>query len=234
MKRPLAISAGCAAAACAGTLAYAVRGRSSQLLGPSVYRGPRDRRALALTFDDGPSESTPALLQILQDYGVPSTFFQCGVNVRRLPEVARQVVSLGHELGNHSETHQPLYFRPAHVILKEFRDAQQTLVNVTGCRPMLLRAPYGARWFGFSAMQRELQLRGVMWTVIGRDWRLNARQISARVLSSVTNGSIVCLHDGRELEQGPDVRSTLEAVRRVIPELLQRGFEFRTVSRLVA
>ncbi len=211
MKRPLAISAGCAAAACAGTLAYAVRGRSSQLLGPSVYRGPRDRRALALTFDDGPSESTPALLQILQDYGVPSTFFQCGVNVRRLPEVARQVVlwpRTGKSQRNASATVFPSSPRDS----ERVRDAQQTLVNVTGCRPMLLRAPYGARWFGFSAMQRELQLRGVMWTVIGRDWRLNARQISARVLSSVTNGSIVCLHDGRELEQGPDVRSTLEAV----------------------
>ena len=72
-------------------LAWAVRGRSAAVFGPSVWRGPRDRRALALTFDDGPSESTPEILEILARHGVPATFFQCGANVERLPEIARAV-----------------------------------------------------------------------------------------------------------------------------------------------
>ena len=75
-------------AAC-GVMAWAVRGRSSQVFGKSVWRGPRDRRSIALTFDDGPSESTPQILDILARHGARATFFQCGANVERIPAVAR-------------------------------------------------------------------------------------------------------------------------------------------------
>ena len=94
------LQAGAAAAACSG-MAWAVRGRSSSVFGPSVWRGPRDRRAVALTFDDGPSEGTPQILEILERHRAPATFFQCGANVERLPEVARAVGQAGHAIGNH-------------------------------------------------------------------------------------------------------------------------------------
>ena len=74
-----------AAGAAGGFLGYAVRGRSSAFFAPSMYRGDRGRPALALTFDDGPSESTPALLEVLAEHDVRATFFMCGENVRRLP-----------------------------------------------------------------------------------------------------------------------------------------------------
>src|SRR4051812_34693810 len=86
-------------------MAWAVRGRSSSLLAPSVWRGPAHRRAIALTFDDGPSEATPRLLAILAAHNVRATFFLCGANVRRLPEIARAIRRAGHELGNHTDTH---------------------------------------------------------------------------------------------------------------------------------
>src|SRR5437763_8603475 len=107
----------------AGIMAYAVRGRSSSLLAPSVYKGVSDRRAIALTFDDGPSESTPALLEILGKYGAPATFFQCGANVRRVPEIARQVASAGHEIGNHSDSHPYFHFRSAAFMYRELAGA---------------------------------------------------------------------------------------------------------------
>src|SRR5947209_14428728 len=88
-----------AAAAAAGgvlvgagaVLACAVRTPSCTLLAPSVHRGTATRRAVAITFDDGPSESTPELLDVLSKYKVRATFFQCGASVRRLPDIARQV-----------------------------------------------------------------------------------------------------------------------------------------------
>src|SRR5437773_10668930 len=93
-----------AAGVCAASafMSWAVRGRASSVFGPSVWRGPRDRRVLALTFDDGPSESTPEILEILAHYRVPATFFQCGANVARLPAIARAVGAAGHTIGNHS------------------------------------------------------------------------------------------------------------------------------------
>src|SRR5260370_38857744 len=94
----------CAACACMG---YAVRGRSSTLLGPSVYRGCRRRRSIALTFDDGPSEGTNELLDILNHYRTPATFFVCVMNVERLPEVTRAIAAAGHENGNHNYSPPP-------------------------------------------------------------------------------------------------------------------------------
>src|SRR4051812_36234725 len=86
-------------------LSWAVRGRSSSVFGRSYWRGPRQHPAIALTFDDGPSESTPQLLDILARHNVPATFFQCGANVARLAGITRLVHDAGHEIGNHSYTH---------------------------------------------------------------------------------------------------------------------------------
>ncbi len=113
MDNMTALVEGAGAAVCAtiGVLAYAVRTPSATLLAQSVHKGVSTRPAIALTFDDGPSESTPELLQILSNYGAPATFFQCGANVRRLPQVAREVAAAGHEIGNHTDTHPKLYFK---------------------------------------------------------------------------------------------------------------------------
>ena len=150
---------GLTCAACAW-MAYAVRGRSSTFLAPSVYRGSRRRRSIALTFDDGPSEGTNQLLQILNRYQAPATFFVCGMNVKRLPAVARTVAAFGHEIGNHSYSHPALYLRSRRFIKDELLSAQSIIADTTGTAPTLFRAPYGARWFGLRQAQRELNLLG--------------------------------------------------------------------------
>jgi peptidoglycan-N-acetylglucosamine deacetylase len=220
------------ASASAALMAWAVRGRSSAVFGDSLWRGPRGRRALALTFDDGPSESTPALLEVLARYRVPATFFQCGVNVERLPAIARAVYGAGHEIGNHSQTHPYLCFRSPQFMLRQLERAQRSIEEHTGARPNWFRAPYGVRWPGLGAAQRHLRLTGVMWTVIGYDWNLAADAVVRRVSGRISNGAIVCLHDGRELRCKPDVRTTIAAVERLIPMLLDRGYQFETVSQL--
>ena len=221
------------AAASASFLGWAVRGRSATVFGPSVWRGPRDRPAIALTFDDGPSESTPQILEILNQYGIPGTFFQCGANVGRLPAIAREVHAAGHTIGNHTQTHRPFYLRSARFIEKELSLAQQAIQTHTGAVPHWFRAPFGARWFGLRRAQRRLNLTGVMWTVIGYDWKLNAEGIFQRLNRRVSNGAILCLHDGRELSAKPDISATVEAVRRLVPVLLDRGYTFDTLGHLL-
>lgn len=217
----------------AAVLAYAVRGRSSRLLGPSVYRGARDRPAIALTFDDGPSESTPELLDILDRYGVPATFFQCGANVRRLPGIARAVAAAGHEVGNHSDSHPRFDFQSAGFIYRELAAAQASIEEATGTRPALFRPPFGVRWFGLRRAQARLGLLGVMWTAIGVDWNQPAERVALRLLKRVNNGAIWCLHDGRELTENPDISATLGAVRRLLPVLRNRGFRFERVTDIL-
>jgi peptidoglycan/xylan/chitin deacetylase (PgdA/CDA1 family) len=219
--------------ASAGVVAYAVRAPRSSLLAPSVYRGSPARPAIALTFDDGPSESTPALLEILARHGAPATFFQCGANVRRLPAIAREVAAAGHEIGNHTDTHSKLYLKSSTFIYRELAAAEETIEQVTGARPLFFRAPYGARWFGLRDAQRRLGLMGVMWTTIALDWKWPAARVGRRLLNGAGNGAILCLHDGRELETRPDIQVTLEAVREVLPRLIQSGFHFERVAEIL-
>lgn len=222
-----------AAASAAAFMAWAVRGRSSRVFAPSVWRGPRHRRALALTFDDGPSESTPAVLDILARHGVSATFFQIGANVERLPPVARAVAAAGHEIGNHSHTHPLFCFRSPSFMEADLARAQQAIEDHAGARPAWFRAPFGARWFGLGGVQRRLRLNAVMWTVIGYDWSRKADAIARRVTGGISNGAIICLHDGRELRAQPDIAETVKAVRRLVPMLLDQGYKFETVSRLL-
>ena len=86
-----AAATGGGVATLAGLAAYGAVGPSSQLFGPYRSKGDPRSEAIALTFDDGPSESTPMLLDYLESEHVPATFFQCGMNVARLPNIARQV-----------------------------------------------------------------------------------------------------------------------------------------------
>ena len=224
---------GGAAVTAAGALAWGVRGKSSTLLGPSYWRGNSGRRALALTFDDGPSEKTPALLEVLAEHKAKATFFQCGKSARRLPAIARQVACQGHEIGNHTETHAGLYLRSSGFIFSELEYAQRSIQEATGIRPKLFRPPFGARWFGLAAAQERLGLTCIMWTILARDWSLDTSGIVKR-LKSARPGSILCLHDGREGSSNQDVTPTVEAVRALLPLWTAAGFEFLTVSELLS
>ena len=214
-------------------MAWAVRGRASSVFAPSVWRGPAGERALALTFDDGPSESTPAILEVLARHEVPATFFMCGANVERLPAVARAVAGAGHEIGNHSYGHPYLFLKTPAGIRADLGRAQRAILAHTGATPRWLRAPFGVRWFGLRRAQAELGLTGLMWTAIGYDWKLSADEVVTRMAARAANGAILCLHDGRELRVKPDAGPTVEAVRRLVPLLLDQGYRFETVTRLL-
>ena len=168
-----------AACAAAGLVAYGVRGRSSSLFGPSVWRGASDRPAIALTFDDGPSESTPELLDALARSGVRATFFQCGVNVRRLPVggAGRCAAPATRSATTATRMRPSISRRPRRSITTS-STAQESIFEASGVRPSLFRAPYGARWFGLRAAQKRLGLLGVMWTAIGRDWVLSGAAVA--------------------------------------------------------
>ena len=219
---------------------YAVKAPSSQVFGPSVCAGPGNRRSLALTFDDGPSLGTLALLEYLKQEDVRATFFQCGANVERHPEIARAVHVAGHEIGNHTFSHPRLCprigwqpnFRSRGEIFKEFAQTQ-TLMQALGIQPRLLRAPYGLRWFGLRETQQRLDLLGVIWTVIAHDWEWDAEAVTKLVLRKAAPGGIICLHDGRDTRLDPDIRVTLAAIKRIIPALKKEGYAFEAVSEIL-
>jgi peptidoglycan-N-acetylglucosamine deacetylase len=234
VTRVAGLSAGALLSGISAAAAYGSVSKNSQLFGPTVYRGARSRKSVALTFDDGPSESTVELLEYLEKEEVPATFFMCGMNVRRLPDIAGQVAAGGHQIGNHTYSHPNLPFKSRAFIDHEFTETQKIIQFETGVMPMLLRAPYGFRWMGMREVQQRLSLLSVMWTVIGFDWRWPAGRIATHVLEHCDPGAIVCLHDGRGVTTRPDIGAMLAALRHIVPRLKDNGYTFETVSGLLS
>lgn len=223
-----------AAAGISAAMYYAVGVPGSQVFGPAVVCGTPGSGRVALTFDDGPSESTPAVLGALARYGARATFFFCGANALRLPEVARRVAAEGHEIGNHTFHHPRFYFRLPGQIAQEIGSAQQAIARVMGRSPELFRPPHGIRWFGLYPALRQHGLRVVMWSARVFDWRLPAEAIEAHLRAKATDGAIVLLHDGDRTAPGDHRAATARALERVLPVLADRGLRCVTVSELLA
>lgn len=230
MVAEVAVGAGLFGAA----MYYAVAVPSSQVFGPAVWRGPQGRRRVALTFDDGPSETTPAILDTLARHGARATFFFCGANVLRLPDVARRAAAEGHEIANHTFHHPRLYTLSSARMEEEIGATQETIQQVIGRAPDLFRPPYGIRWFGLYPALRHHALRVVMWSQCVFDWRRPEHRIEEALRRKTNDGEIVLLHDGDGITAGDRRRATARAVARVLPNLELRGLRCVTVSELVA
>ena len=190
---------------------------------------PVNRRVLALTFDDGPHPSlTPKLLDILRGQGVRATFFVTGQNVKRYPEIARRIVSEGHEIANHTWSHPNLTQLGSTSLRREMDKTTEAIVQATERKPIIMRPPYGA----INSRVRQVMLRDydfdvIMWSVDPEDWRRPGPSvIRKRLVDGATPGGILLAHD---IQPG-----TIKAMPQTITDLKAQGYGFVTVSQLVA
>jgi len=216
------------AGAAIGLAWYGCAAPSSQWLGPSLVRGPADGKRIALTFDDGPAPPfTEQILDILRARNIRATFFVCGRNVERHPDVVRRIVAEVHTLGNHTYSHPFLCFRRRRMA-GEIDRAQEAVRKITGESPTLFRPPYGVRWLGLWQVLGERGLRLVMWSDSGLDWRQGAEAIVGTVVKELRPGAVLLLHDGHGVRPADEVdRSpTVQALPQIIDWALGRGFSF--------
>jgi peptidoglycan/xylan/chitin deacetylase (PgdA/CDA1 family) len=125
-------------------------------------------------------------------------------------------------------------FRSPAFIWRDVHAGVEAIREITGVTPRWFRPPYGLRWLGLRGALARYDLHGIQWTVLAGDWKWPAERIVRYVARRVSNGSILCLHDGRDLAVDPDIRSTLDAVARLVPALLEQGWQFKTVGELLA
>ncbi|MEV0600179.1 polysaccharide deacetylase family protein [Streptomyces sp. NPDC050315] len=176
---------------------------------------------IALTFDDGPDRaSTPRFLDALDGLGVRATFFLLGAALAEAPEVARDIVARGHEVGLHGWDHRRPW-RPAPVReLRDLRRAVRAAADICGVRPRWYRPPYGILTGDRWAAAHRLGLRTVLWSAWGRDWVAGAE--AATVVRTVERrlegGATVLLHDSDRTSAPGSWRATLRA----LPVLVQR------------
>ena len=191
--------------------------------------GSRDKKLIALTFDDGPHSSlTPRLLQILRERNVKATFFVLGPLVKSQPDIVRQMTAEGHEVANHSWTHRLMTKASDPVVLKEFQDTHDAIVAACGVAPKVQRPPYGAMTKTQRLMLKEqLGYSCILWDVDPLDWKKpGASAVASRILNGTRNGSILLLHD---IHSG-----SVDAVPAIVDGLLAQGYVFVTVSQLLA
>jgi peptidoglycan/xylan/chitin deacetylase (PgdA/CDA1 family) len=159
-----------AAIAAAGYQSVAPTG---QWFGRAFVRGNAGRKQLALTYDDGPNDPpTLRLLEVLARHDVRATFFMIGRYVRQRPDIAREVASAGHIIGNHTMTHPPLIFTSATKARRELLECRAALSDTVGVHSNLFRPPFGARRPATLRIARELGMEPVMWNITGYDWNV--------------------------------------------------------------
>jgi peptidoglycan/xylan/chitin deacetylase (PgdA/CDA1 family)/GT2 family glycosyltransferase len=180
-------------------------------------------KVVALTFDDGPSEYTKDVLEVLEGSGIPATFFVLGKQVEAMPEVVRSIVSAGHSVGIHGWSHNPFVDLDASHLNEELEKTGELLNNLTGEECRHVRPPYG----GYNTrVILELARRDLicwLWTTDAKDYLLSADafQIARDTLKAITPGGVILLHDG-----GGARASTVRALPEIIEGVLARGFRF--------
>lgn len=203
--------------------------RRFQLFGELLYRGQTHEKRVALSFDDGPSPAaTAVLLDVLADRGVKASFFLVGREMRADPELARRLVAAGHELANHSWSHQRMVLKSPAFLQRELDDTD-ALIRAAGHQgPIHFRPPYGKRLLLLPwLLQRQGRLT-VMWDLEPESDPAidgNTGAIVDHVRANVQPGSIILLH--------PMYRpASLAAVPRIIDALQADGWKFGTVAEM--
>lgn len=180
---------------------------------------------VALTFDDGPQPSVGnRIMDTLAQYGGKATFFMVGERVAAHAEEVQRMVREGHEVANHSMNHKYFQKLGAADIQAQVRQANDAIEKACGVRPVLMRLPGGNY---NSTVKANVNMPMIQWTIDTLDWKTkNADKTVQAVLSKVKDGDIVLMH---EL-----YRQSGDAAVRLIPELVNRGFQLVTVSEMAA
>ena len=181
--------------------------------------------AIALTIDDGPSAVyTPQVLRLLHKYGVTATFCMVGARVTAHPGIAREVADAGHAIVNHTWTHARLSALAPTAVQDQMSRASDAIHNVTGRRPGMFRAPFGAWSPTVLKLCEQMRLAPLDWSVDPQDWaNPGVNAIVTTIMRNTRSGSIILEHDG-----GRNRSETVAALNIVLPRLLAAGFRFRT------
>ncbi|MBT3075640.1 MULTISPECIES: polysaccharide deacetylase family protein [Streptomyces] len=242
MPKKMSVLGGGLAAALVATLTLALAGCSMETTAPGSARQDaaadakgsfgradcRKAKCIALTFDAGPGEDTPELLDILKEKKVSATFFLLGRNhVLKHPDTVRRIQDEGHEVANHTWTHKILTDEEPEEIRAELEKTQEAIEKITGKRPRLMRPPQGRTDDQVSGISKELGLAQVLWSATAKDYSTNdSALITRRILDQAGKDGIILLHD--------IYKGTVPAVPGIIDALQKDGYTFVTVPELMA
>mgnify|MGYP006395236873 FL=1 len=200
-----------------------------QLTGALTCRVDTEDKIVALTFDDGPTPlGVAAVLPILDRYDAKATFFLIGEDLKRHPDAAREILAAGHELGNHTYSHQRNVGHSRAFYRDEIGQTAQ-LLRTVGSDSAFFRPPYGRKLLGLPLEVERAGFRTITWDVEDRPGRFPDPADYARdIVERVRPGSIILIHPMYRANS-----TSREALPHILAQLQSRGYDVVTVSELL-
>lgn len=192
-----------------------------------IYYVDTDEKVCALSFDAAwGNEQTNTLLDILDEYEVKSTFFLVKQWVDKYPEDVKEIAARGHDVGNHSATHQHMAELSAEQQQEEIESCNKAIEKLTGSAPVLFRAPYGEYDNKLVQGLKERGMYCVQWNIDSLDWKNpSPDEMVNRIKEKLCPGSIILMHNGAE--------NTPEALPKIIEAIRSKGYAVVPVSKLI-
>ncbi len=211
-------------------LSTSINVSAEEAYGKVYCRNTKCEGKIALTFDDGPHPRyTKEILSILEEYHVTATFFIIGVNAENYPTDLQKIIDAGCEIGNHTYSHLPIKKLSKGELQEEIVQCEETIYQLCGLRPRVFRPPEGMMNDALKGLLSQMEYQIVLWSIDTMDWALTpSSEIYRNVSNKIHSGDIILMHD--YVSGG---NTTCQALRKIIPELLARGYEFVTVSELI-
>lgn len=182
----------------------------------------KSKPMVALTFDDGPSVNTTRILNTLEKYNGVATFFVTGNNASKYGDTLRRIVDEESQIGNHTYDHLKLTSLSASNIQSQVSRIQNIVYSATGVYPTALRPPYGAY---NDFVKSNISLRMFNWNVDTLDWKTrNAQSTYNEVINTLADGNVILMHDLYS--------QTADAVDKIVPEIVAKGYQLVTIDQL--
>lgn len=207
--------------------------RTFQFFGELIARVDTPQKAVALTFDDGPTaDATDQILAILDQENIKATFFVTGAELERDLNQGKKIVAAGHELGNHSYSHSRMFLVTPSFVQQEIETTDRLIRDAGYQREILFRPPYAKKLFALPYYLSKTDRKSITWDVEPDsypDIAADADKIAAHVLSKTRPGSIILLH-----VMYPNRRESMRSVNKIVQGLKAQGYSFKTVAELLS
>lgn len=217
------------------TLFQVSKSRTFQFFGGITHRVETNEKVIALTFDDAPTEYSDEVVDILEEKGIPATFYVIGQNIEKFSNEAKNIVAHGHELGNHSYSHQRFLIKPVHFVESEVQRTNELIRNTGYKGEITFRPPNGKKLFSLPWYLNQHNIKTIMWDVEpdtylpkGSDDEEKVKFLVDYTISNTKSGSIILLHPLCQ-----SCTSDRMALREIIDKLQASGYKFVTISELL-
>ncbi|MGE0132558.1 MAG: polysaccharide deacetylase family protein [Blastocatellales bacterium] len=209
------------------------KSRTFQFFGGIVPRINTQQKVVALTFDDGPTPgATEEVLSILNEENVKATFFVMGADLEKHLEQARKIVAAGHELGNHTYSHDRMVLKSPSFIAAEIERTDQLIRQAGHQGAIHFRPPFGKKLILLPYILSKTSRKTIMWDVEPETYpeiASDSNRIVEHVLANTRPGSIILLH-----VMYPSRAESLKSVRGIVSGLKRESYSFKTVSEMLA